>query len=70
MNIPCRIKALKYFKSGNFEMNSGSYANVTVEKEKNSNRHRMLRVTNYNSYTFFTEAALEYAIQRGDLSLA
>lgn len=70
MNVPCRIKALKYAKYGNLEMSSGSYADVTVEAEKKSNRYRMLRVTSGSVHTFFTEAALEYTIERGDFSLA
>jgi hypothetical protein len=70
MNIPCRIKALKYVKYGDFEMNSGTYADVTVEREKNSNRYRMVKITSYNQHTFFTEAGLEGAIERGDFSIS
>ena len=70
MNVQCRIKSLQYVKYGDFEMSSGSYADVTVEREKGSNRYRMLRVTSNGSYTTFTEAALEYALERGDFSLA
>lgn len=70
MNIPCTIKALKYIQYGDFEMSPGAYADVTVETEKNSNRYRMLKVTSGNAQTTFTEAALEYAIERGEFSLA
>ncbi len=69
MNIPCRIKALKYFKSGNFEMSDGAYADVTIAAEKGRNRHRMVKITSNNQHIVFTEAALEYAIERGDFSL-
>ena len=71
MNVPCRIQALKYVKYGrNLEMSAGSYADVTLEAEKGSNRYRTLKVTTSNSYELFTEKALENAIDRGDFSLA
>ncbi|MFZ1721979.1 MAG: hypothetical protein WAU07_05775 [Microgenomates group bacterium] len=70
MTIPCRIKSLKYVQYGNFQMSPNSYADVTVESEKNSNRYRMLRVSTGAVFTIFTEAALEYAIERGEFSFA
>lgn len=51
-------------------MSAGSYADVTLEAEKGSNRYRTLKVTTSNSYELFTEKALENAIDRGDFSLA
>lgn len=55
----------------NLEMKSGSYADVTLEAEKNSDsKYRTLKVTNNDSDTFFTEKALENAIEAGDFSLA
>ena len=70
MNVPCRIKSLRYIKCGEFEMSSDTYADVTVETEKNSNRYRMLRVTHNDYHVIFTEAALEYAIERGEFTLS
>ena len=51
-------------------MSSGSYADVTVEVEKGSNRYRMVRITSNNQFTIFTDAALEYAIEKGDFSIS
>ncbi len=70
MNVPCRIQALKYIKHTDFEMSAYEYADVTVETENNNNRYRMLRVTANSSHILFTEPALEYAIERGDFSVA
>jgi hypothetical protein len=70
MKIPCRIQALKYVKYGrNLKMSAGSYADVTLEADKGSNRYRTLRVTASNSTEIFTEKALENAIERGDFSI-
>ena len=50
-------------------MSDGAYADVTIAAEKGRNRHRMVKITSNNQHIVFTEAALEYAIERGDFSL-
>jgi hypothetical protein len=70
MNVPCKIKALKDRYGSNLEMKAGSYAQVTLEHDKNHNfTYRFLRVTAETSQGFFTEKALENAIERGDFAL-
>ena len=69
MNIPCRIRSLKYVKYGNdFEMSSGSLAEVTSESRHHGTH--FLKATSNNSSTVFTEEALENAIKNGSFSLA
>lgn len=70
MNIPCKIKALKYISFKNsFEMYSGHYAQVTLEEEQGSNSYRTVRISHKDTHVLFTEAALENAIKRGDFEI-
>lgn len=52
-------------------MSPGDYAEATLEQDKtSSNYHRTIRVTCRSSHSFYTEAALENAIERGDFEYA
>ncbi len=71
MELPCKIKALKYVTYGaNLEMSSGQYADVTLEQEKNNNKYRTLKVTHGDTEVLFSELALLNAIKRGDFEVA
>lgn len=69
MNVPCRIRSLKYVKYGNdFEMSSGALAEVTSDSSHHGTH--FLKVTSNYSSTIFTEKALKNAIKNGSFSLA